>query len=150
MIRHEHSVPLRAGFFTWREKAGTAALEFAMVTPALLAMFIGVICFGILFMNLHEVQELASSAARASIPGLSAAERNSLAQAYVTQALASSAMLNPADVTVTTATSGVPATTYAVTVNYNLKDTVIPQLAKLISQKFNTVSRTSTVVFGGY
>ena len=141
---------LKSMYSTRNERAGTAALEFAIVTPALLMMFVGMIAFGILFMNLHEVQELASSAARASVPGLSATERNSLAQGFVTQALASSIMLNPADVTVTTATSGTPATMYSVTVNYNLKDTVIPKLAQIISQKFNNVSRTSTVVFGGY
>ncbi len=147
---NDHSDLFKAAKFVRRNTAGTAALEFAIVTPALLAMFLAMICFGILFMNLHEVQELASSAARASVSGLSATERSSLVQAYLTQALASSVMLNPADVTVTTVTTGTPATMYSVTVNYNLKDTVIPQLAGLISQKFNTVSRTSTIMFGGY
>jgi len=132
------------------ERSGVAALEFALITPVMLLMIFAMICLGTFLIFTHEVQELSSSAARSSVAGLSEAERDELAHAFIAASLANSAILNPADVTVQTATSGSPPTDYSVTVNYNLKDTPIPFLAQLISLQFNNISTTSTIQFGGY
>lgn len=128
-------------------RRGTAALEFALVIPVLLLLLFGAIGFGIYLTYMHEVQELASGATRASIAGLTATERDTLAKQFVSTAVGNSALLTSSDMTVTTATS---ATNYSVTLKYDLKDTCLPVLASLISVKFNTITRTSTIVFGGY
>ncbi|HTZ71683.1 MAG TPA: TadE/TadG family type IV pilus assembly protein [Acetobacteraceae bacterium] len=131
-------------------RGGVAALEFALVTPVLLFMLLAMICFGAYLVFLHELQELSSSAARSSVAGLNETERNNLAEQFVTDAVSRSAILNPNDLTVTTATSGTPPIDYSVTVSYTLKDTPIPMLAALIKVPFSDISRTSTIQFGGY
>jgi Flp pilus assembly protein TadG len=133
---------------TQRDRA-VAALEFALIAPVFILMVLGMLCFGFYFLYLHEVQELAASAARASVSGLSQTERDSLARQFVSAALANSTLLNAPDLTVATASSGTPATLYAVTITYNLKDTPVPMLASLVSLSLNTMSRTSTIAFGG-
>ena len=137
------------GLYARRGSKAVAALEFALVAPILLLMMLGMICFGFYFLYLHEVQELTASAARASVAGLSATERDTLARQYVATALANSNLLSAPDLTVATATSGTPATLYAVTITYNLKDTPVPLLAKFASVSLGNITRTSTVAFGG-
>jgi Flp pilus assembly protein TadG len=132
------------------ERSGVAALEFALVTPVLLLMIFVMLAMGLYLMFVHEVQELASSTARSSVAGLNETERNSLAQQFVANSVANSALLTAADVSLQTTTSGTPATNYAVTISYTLKDTPIPMLASLISVPLNNISRTSTIEFGGY
>ena len=159
-MKHQPFVSLHRNIFSLRpadskkrrynNSKGVAALEFALVTPVFLCMVIGMICFGFYLTFLHELQELSSAAARSSVAGLSEAERDSLAQQFVTNAIARSSILNATDLTVTTATSGTPADNYSVTVSYSLAHTPVPMLASLIAIKLPNISRTSTVVFGGY
>ena len=121
-----------------------------MVAPVLLLMVLGMMCFGFYYTYLHELQELASSAARASVAGLSQSERDTLARQYVTNAVANSSLLSSSDLTVTTATTGTPATFYAVTLAYNMKDTPLPLMAGFVHLNAANISRTSTVQFGFY
>jgi len=133
-----------------RDRSAIAALEFALVAPILLLMMIGMICLGLYFTYIHEVQELASGAARASVSGLSGLERDSLARQFVATAVSNSGFLASTDLSVSTATSGTPATNYAVTVGYDLKNTPVPMLASMISLPASKIVRTSTVQFGNY
>lgn len=147
------SAPIRQAGQTvwrWRDRRGIAAVEFAIIAPVLLALIIGMVCFGLYFVYLHELQELASSAARASVAGLSATERDQIARQFVNSATAGSSILNAADLTVSTSTSGTPAVNYVVTLQYSLKDTPIPLLARFVSLPVGSISRTSTVQFGDY
>ena len=43
----------------WADDAAVAALEFALVAPILLLMILGMMCFGLYFTYIHEVEELA-------------------------------------------------------------------------------------------
>lgn len=138
------------GFLRMRDNRGVAALEFAIVAPVMLLMMLGLFMFGIYLIFIHEVQEIASSAARSSVAGLNEAERNTLAEQYVSTAVANSMLLNPADLTVQTATSGNPPVDYSVTITYDLKDTAVPMLAQFISVPVSNITRTSTIEFGGY
>ena len=133
-----------------RHRSGIAALEFALIAPVFMLMLIGMIAMGFYVMLLHEVQELASSAARSSVAGLNQTERNTLAQAFVSNYLAASALLVASDVNVQTSTTGTPPTDYAVSVSYKLKDTPIPFLSGVIGINFTTINSTSIVEFGGY
>ena len=69
---------------------------------------------------MHELQEISSSAARASVAGLNEVERDSIAKKYVANAIANSALFQAVDMTVTTGTSGNPAVYYEVTLAYSL------------------------------
>jgi Flp pilus assembly protein TadG len=132
------------------ETKAVAAVEFALVSPVILLMLLGMICFGLYFVYLHELQELSSSAARASVAGLNEAERDTLAKQYITDAVTNSTLLNAMDLSVSTSTSGMPATYYAVTLAYDLKDTPIPLLSKFVSLQLPNISRTATIQFGNY
>jgi Flp pilus assembly protein TadG len=131
------------------DRRGLAALEFAIVAPVFMFMLMGMIGVGIYLMFLHELQELSASAARRSVAGITAADRDSLTQQFVANAAARSALLNPADLTVQTAATGSPPRNYSVTVTYSLRDTPIPMLSRIIGIQLNEISRTSTVMFGG-
>jgi len=131
-------------------RRGTAALEFAIVAPIMLLVMIGIMVFGLYLTLCHEVQELASSGARASVAGLTQSERNTLAQSFINNFVSLSGLLVPADLAITTATTGTPATSYQVSVTYNLKDTPIPALGKLVNFTSTSIQRTAIVQFGGY
>jgi Flp pilus assembly protein TadG len=131
-------------------EGGTAALEFAIVSPVLILMFLGMMLFGLYLTLLHEVQELASSGARASVAGVTQAERSQLANQFIYNFIANSGLLISSDLTVTTATIGSPPTEFQVSVSYNLKDTPLPLLGRLVNVPNNTIQRTATVQFGGY
>ncbi len=133
-----------------RSRRGTAALEFAIVSPILILMLIAMMLFGLYLTLLHEVQELASSGARASVAGVTPAERNALAQSFISTFVANSGLIIPADLTVQTATIGTPPTSYQVSVTYNLKDTPIPYLGSLINLQDNIIQRTAIVQLGGF
>jgi Flp pilus assembly protein TadG len=133
-----------------RDSRAIAALEFAIVAPVLLLMLIGMVCLGLYFVYTHELQEISSSAARASVAGLNEAERDSLAKQFVSDAIANSALFQAADLTVSTGTSGTPATYYEVTLAYNLKDTPIPMLGNFASLQIANISHTATIQFGNY
>jgi hypothetical protein len=113
-------------------------------------MFLAMMLFGFYLTLLHEVQELASSGARASVAGVTNAERNTLAQQFISNFIASSGLLVPADLTVVTGTVGTPAVSYQVSVTYNLKDTPIPFLASLVNIPDSSIQRTAIVQLGGY
>jgi len=125
-------------------------MEFALIAPVLVVMVLGLVAFGIFFMYCQTLQELTASAARASVVGLSAAERSSLVQQFVAQSISSSGILNASDLSVQTSTSGSPATDYTVTATYNLKDTALPLLASIVPVQFSGITRSSTIEFGGY
>lgn len=66
-----------------RSEDGAVAVEFALLAPLLFAMLFGIICLGYAMALSHSVQQLATSAARASVSGITTAERRDLAQAYL-------------------------------------------------------------------
>jgi Flp pilus assembly protein TadG len=66
-----------------RDQSGATAVEFAFLAPVLILMLMGITGYGGYFWMSHSVQQLANDAARAAIPGSTAAERASLAKAAV-------------------------------------------------------------------
>lgn len=78
-----------------RDQSGATAVEFAFLAPVLIFMLMGITGYGGYFWMSHSVQQLANDAARAAIPGSTAAERATLAKAAVA-ASAGDAELIPA------------------------------------------------------
>lgn len=56
-----------------------AAVELALVLPFLLALLMGIVTYGDYFLTAHLVQQAANDAARASLAGIDANERKSIA-----------------------------------------------------------------------
>ena len=68
-----------------RDRRGVAVMEFALVAPLLALIAMGILNYGQYFLLAHSTQQIANDAARATIAGLSAAERVTLAEAMVTK-----------------------------------------------------------------
>ena len=66
------------------DRRGTAAVEFAILTPVFLLLMTGMLAYGFYFGAFHSLQQLAADAARTAIAGLSEAERIRLVTAFIT------------------------------------------------------------------
>lgn len=66
-----------------RDARGTAAVEFAILTPVFLLLLTGMMAYGVYFGAAHSLQQLAADAARTAIAGLTEGERNRLVNAYL-------------------------------------------------------------------
>ena len=65
------------GFFS--DKRATSAVEFALIAPFLLLLVAAILAYGSIFATSISLQQVAAETARATIGGLSDAERRSLA-----------------------------------------------------------------------
>lgn len=72
-----------------RDRSASAALEFALVSPALLMIMIGILVFGLYFGSFIAVTNAAAEGARASVAGLNDTERGTLATQAATTTFAS-------------------------------------------------------------
>ena len=65
------------------DRRGTAIIEFAILLPVLIALLMGMLCYGLYFGAAHSVQQLAADAARHSIAGETLAERQAMVTGFV-------------------------------------------------------------------
>jgi len=71
-----------------RNRRGATIVEFALVLPILICLLLGVLGYGQYFLLAHSVQQIANDAARATVAGLDADERATLARQSVTDDVA--------------------------------------------------------------
>ncbi|MGB7319032.1 MAG: TadE/TadG family type IV pilus assembly protein [Planktotalea sp.] len=78
---------LKTHFSTlYRKEDGAVAIEFTLLAPILFALLFGIICIGYAIGISHSIHQLATSAARASLEGITTAERKALADTYLANA----------------------------------------------------------------
>jgi Flp pilus assembly protein TadG len=65
-----------------RDRRGAAALEFALILPALALLTFGILQYGVYFGVAHAMQQLTNDAARVAVGGLTTAERTALVQEH--------------------------------------------------------------------
>lgn len=95
------------------------AVEFALIAPFLLIILLGIMVASICMATLLAVSNTAVEAARATIPGMNAAERQTLATARANAIFAAySPFLESQEMTVTPAANG--ANTFSVRVAYDM------------------------------
>lgn len=111
--------------------SGAAAVEFALVLPALAALFVGISAFGLYLGAAHNLRAIAAEAARASVAGISDEERASLARQRVTTALTSGSLFKPGTVTVQVGPDPADATLYNVTLSVDSATLGLPTLVGL-------------------
>lgn len=78
-----------------QDNRGVTALEFALIAPLLLMMIGGIVDYGNYFATAHAVQQTVNDAARAAIGGVTAAERQALAQTTAESDLRQYSFLTP-------------------------------------------------------
>lgn len=137
-------------FGKWHgDDRGTAAMEFALVFPLFMLVLVAIIDFGQYFAVRMAIVHAATEGARASVAGITEAERQSFASARVREVVGGYAPLVASDdhlsVTAATASAGL----FRVDVAY----TIPPEA--LISYGFNPlpagpVSHSVLVSYGGY
>lgn len=69
------------------DSRGASLVEFALIAPLLMMILLGILGYGQYFLLAHSAQQIANDAARATVAGMSSAERQSLAQAALTREL---------------------------------------------------------------
>ena len=127
-------------------RRGSIAVEFALVSPILLFMLVGMIVYGGWFWLAHSVQSLAYESARASLGGLDAVERRQLALDFV-------ASRGP-QIGVPVAASNVQVSSdnqvVSVTINYDVTNHPIMVLRSLTVPPPQSINREAVVRLGGY
>jgi Flp pilus assembly protein TadG len=134
-------------YFWSKNRSGAIAVEFAVLGPVFLVLLLGVMSYGGYFWVAHAVQQLANDSARAAVAGLSATERQSLAQSTINAEVQDYAFL-----TTTSANVSVSSQTDAMTVSvaYNASNTPFFTLSGLIPMPSSTITRSATIKLAGY
>ncbi len=137
----------RCSIAWWRNRKGSAAIEFAFIAPALLAFLMGTVSYGGYFWMASSLQQLANDAARAAIAGLTDTERQSLAQGTFNSEIASYGMLSPGLASVNYQGS---AEAFSISVSYNAANTPFWMASGLVPMPSTTIVRSAAVKLGGY
>lgn len=127
---------------------GTAALEFAIISPIFILVLMTLIAYGIYLSAAHSVQQIAANAARTAVAGVTAAERVQLVNTYITTSTLNDAILNRAKFTVTVAADPGNANQFTVLLVYDAQDLPIWNLYSF-AMPSKTITRTATIRIGG-
>ncbi|HEY5336830.1 MAG TPA: TadE/TadG family type IV pilus assembly protein [Rhizomicrobium sp.] len=130
-----------------RRTEGGVAIEFAMIAPVFFAMLLGIVSYGGYFWIAHNVQELANDAARAALPGLTASERQQLAQTQLTAELKNYGAL---DAKAASAIYNGDSNGYTVRISYDAASSGFWSAAGLVPMPSSTIVRSASIKLGGY
>jgi Flp pilus assembly protein TadG len=135
---------------TTKHEGGAAAVEFAFVFPVALIFFCGLLAYGLYFGAVHSVQQLAADAARASVSGLTDAERVSIAQAHVAASGGGYPLLSASHISVTAQALAADPSQFEVKVTFNSEDLPIWALSGLVPLPNKIIERVAIIKRGGY
>lgn len=130
-------------------KDGNSAVEFALIVPVLLALFGGMVAFGIYLGASHNLKHIASEAARAAIAGVSDQERADLARRRVADALTEGAMFKPGTLLVAVGPNPTDTTLFTVTLTFDAKSLGFSGFSGLIPLPPDLIRSTVSVRRGG-
>jgi Flp pilus assembly protein TadG len=128
------------------DEQGAALLEFALVLPVLLMILLGILGYGGYFWRANVLQQVANDAARASMPGITAAERTTLARNSVAAEIAQMGGIQASRVTTTVQENGA---TLSVRLSYNGSADPFLRLS-VVPLPSTTIQRTAVVRMGGF
>lgn len=143
-----HAVARRAGFVL--DQRGASAVEFAIVAPLFLVLVLALLAYGIYLGSVHSVEQLAADAARASIAGLSDAERIQIATAHVATNTPDYPLLDVTKVTVVAGPSTADPSQFRVSVRFDSSNLPIWVVAGLVPMPDPIIVRTTVIKRGGY
>jgi Flp pilus assembly protein TadG len=128
---------------------GTAAIEFAILSPLYLLLILGMTSYGIYFGASHSVQQISADAARAAIAGLDETERKALATEFIQRNARGYLFIAPARIRADVADSLDDANQFVVEVTYDASELPIWGLLERLSMPPQTIRRRSTIRIGG-
>jgi len=131
-----------------------AAVEFALIAPAFLAIVFGIVIYGFYFGTWIAISQAAAEGARASVAGMSTVERTSLARAAAAAVLQDYGPLLKSENWTITAQPGTAPHTFQVSVRYDLSGKkfadVASSISVLIPVPTDTPTATVTIGYGGF
>lgn len=128
-----------------RMRQGSAAVEFALIGPVLIALLLAAVVYGGWFVLAQSVQSLASEAARAALGGLDAQERAALAQAEADATVGDIGALEARRLALRVEDDGV---TVRVVAAYDIHDHPIMLLGGMLPRPPEVIERSAVVRFG--
>jgi len=129
---------------------GAAAVEFALIFPVALIFLLGLLAYGLYLGAAHSVQQLAADAARASVAGLSDAERASIALAHVSNSAGGYPLLRADRLTVEAAPLDADPGAFEVSVAFDSEDLPIWAFSGLVPLPPKVIERHAIIKRGGY
>ncbi|ABI77323.1 TadE-like family protein [Hyphomonas neptunium ATCC 15444] len=133
-----------------KEESGTAALEFAIISPVFLFMIAGLLAYGIYFGAAHTVQQIAANSARAALAGLDMAEREHLARTTAFASAGTNGLILPDSMEVQVAAHEDEPTLIFVTVTYDASSLPIWNLGPPLPLPDKTIRSVSVIRAGGF
>jgi Flp pilus assembly protein TadG len=130
-------------------EAGASAAEFALLVPVFMFLVVGGLAYGLYFGAAHSVQQLAADAARTSIAGTSAAERESLVASYVAANAGTYALIEAARVGFIARPSPADPNQFLVTISYDASSLPIWNLDLPLPTPGRIIRHRSTIRNGG-
>lgn len=131
-----------------RNRAGSSAVEFAIIAPIFLLVLLTMIAYGIYLMTAYSVQQVAADAARTAIAGLNNNEREALAKDFVSRSALSYAFMDKRYFNVTVGGDLSNSNQFTVTVEYDATELPIWSLYSYALPE-KTIKRFSTIRIGG-
>lgn len=132
-----------------RNEAGTAAIEFSILTPVFLLMLTGMMAYGIYFGAAHSLQQLAADAARTSIAGITPRERETLVTNFITRNASAYMLLDRANLSYTITDSPTDPDQYLVRLTYDASDLPIWNLYPPLPLPSPILESAATIRLGG-
>jgi len=129
---------------------GMAALEFALIAPALLMLVFAIIIYSFWFSALMGVRQAASEGARAAMAGLSATERATLARDRAQAVIDGYGALLSSSGTPQIEAGADGAGLFKVQVRYDMSGSPLLRYAGLIPMPSTTLAATVIVTNGSY
>lgn len=129
-----------------RNTAGTSAVEFAILAPIFIAGLFSMIGYSIYLSTSTSIQQVTAEAARAAVAGLSARERQTLAEQATSMAVKDLAFIDPKKIKVTI--SGQETDRYTVQVSYDASELPIWSLFTYAFPNSKSISRTAVMRVG--
>lgn len=128
-----------------RSSHGSMTVEFGLIAPLLLLLVFGFIGFCVELSSASGLQQLAAEAARASIGGLTDAERTQIVQAFVTAHAGTYPFLDAQKLTVATSALVSP-TAFQVSLSYDLTSGIVGMVSSLVPMLPTQVHRSAIVL----
>ena len=139
--------PLRGPRRLAGNQDGASAVEFAIIAPVFILMIVGMLAYGIYFGAANSVQQIAADAARTSIAGLNATERNTLVTAFIENNAGDYVFIDPDEVDFSIGDDVGDPNQYKVTITYDASQLPIGTLPLPLPNK--VIKYTSTIRLGG-
>jgi Flp pilus assembly protein TadG len=126
---------------------GATAVEFALIAPAMILLFLGIIVFSLVLSTYSALQQIAAEAARAALPGQTATQQAQLASQYVSGVVGNYSFINPAQLTVATSTT---STTFGVSLTYNASGSFFSTFGASVVSVPIVITRSATIQLSGF